>query len=179
MKETPVANFGLLIAYVLPGFIALCGFGLFSPTVMTWLHGVPDRCPTVAGFLYVTLASIGIGMTVNALRWFTLDSLHHRTGIHYPAWDFSRLQSNLGGYDKLVDFYFRYHEFFGNSLIAGSFTYLTWRFFHPGWRLLAADLAYVAVAALFWLASRDTLKKYYRRVEQLMPSTTAQDQKPS
>ncbi|NQT12021.1 MAG: hypothetical protein HQ582_04700, partial [Planctomycetes bacterium] len=89
MKEIPVANFGLLIAYVLPGFVALSGLSLFSPTVMAWLHGVPDGCPTAAGFLYVTLASIGIGMTVNALRWLTLDSLHHRTGVHYPAWDFS------------------------------------------------------------------------------------------
>jgi len=169
MDEARITSFGLLIAYILPGFTALCGLGTISVTVSSWLRSVPGNCPTVGGFLYVTLTSIGLGMTVNAIRWLTLDSFHHLTGVRYPEWDFSQLQTNLGGYDKLVEFYYRYHEFFGNTLIAGSFTYLTWRFLHPSWQYVLADAVYLAFTALFWLASRDTLTKYYRRVEQLMP----------
>ena len=168
MGEISASNFGLVIAYFLPGFTAFWGISYFSTTLTTWLGKTAAEQPTVAGFFYVTLASIGTGLTVNAIRWLTLERLHHCTGIPYPRWDFARLQTNLAAYEKLVEFYYRYHEFFGNSLIAGSFTYTVWRWHHPGWNLVAADAAALGLAVLFWAASRDTLRKYYSRSERLL-----------
>ncbi len=56
-------NFGLVIAYVLPGFVALWGVAYFSPTVESWITASQQGAPSVAGFMYVTLASIGTGLT--------------------------------------------------------------------------------------------------------------------
>ena len=75
MKELSVANFGILIAYVLPGFTALWGVSYFSETVQVWLGSSAGDAPTVGGFLYVTLAAVGAGMTVSTVRWMIVDTI--------------------------------------------------------------------------------------------------------
>ena len=50
MKEVSLSNFGLLIAFVLPGFMVLWGASYFSETINHWLSG-SDATPTVGGFM--------------------------------------------------------------------------------------------------------------------------------
>ena len=40
--NTPLSNenFGLVIAYILPGFVALWGVSYFSPTVESWITAI-------------------------------------------------------------------------------------------------------------------------------------------
>ena len=64
MKEVSPGNFGLLIAFLLPGFIVLWGLSYFSATVRLWLAG-SGQSPTVGGFMFVTLASVAAGVTVS------------------------------------------------------------------------------------------------------------------
>lgn len=53
-----------------------------------------------------------------------VDTIHHATGLRLPAWDFSlRLQA----YQLLVEFHYRYYQFFANMLIALAFSYITYR----------------------------------------------------
>src|SRR5690349_20986113 len=99
MKESSVCNFGLLIAFLLPGFVALWGVGYVSEVVRFWFGDSPDNAPSVGGFLYVTLASIVAGLTVSTVRWIVIDTFHHLTGIAPPAWDFSRLQESVAAFD--------------------------------------------------------------------------------
>ncbi len=68
MSELSEKNFGLLIAYVLPGFVTLWGISHFSPTVESWIASSQHGAPTVGGFLYVTLASLAAGLTVSEAR---------------------------------------------------------------------------------------------------------------
>lgn len=95
-------NFGLVIAYLLPGFVALWGVSYFSPTVASWITASQHDTPTVAGFMYVTLASLASGVTVSAVRWAIIDHLHHATGVVPPAWQFGRLEGRLQGYLALI-----------------------------------------------------------------------------
>ena len=74
-------NFGLIIAFLLPGFVALLGVSFFSPAVASWITVPRQDAPAVAGFMYVTLASLAAGVTVSAVRWAIIDHLHHATGI--------------------------------------------------------------------------------------------------
>ena len=87
MKDLSGKNFGLLIAYIVPGAIVLIGLGAFSPTVQAWLVNPSESQPSIGGFLFVTLASVAAGMTASAVRWATIDRLHHWTGIEKPVWD--------------------------------------------------------------------------------------------
>ncbi len=175
MDDFSQRNFGLTIAYVLPGFVALWGVGLFSPTVQAWLEGSPAKTPTVGGFLYVTVASLGTGLTVSLVRWAVIDTVHRWTGIADPGWDFSRLQENIAAFETLVEIHYRYYQFYANSLVALLFLYGARRaafgVFSSG--LGWTDLGFALLAGIFFAGSRDTLRKYYTRVAKLLGTAPA------
>jgi hypothetical protein len=159
-------NFGLLIAYVLPGFVVLLGVGSLSDSVHVWLVGAGDsgtNGPTVASVLYVGLASIGSGMTASVIRWAVLDTAHHFTGLVRPTLDESRLTERLDAFDYLVEQHYRYYQFYGNSLVALTAAYAMWRC-SP--HAASAGLGWVealllTLTVVFAAGSRDALRKYY------------------
>ena len=118
MKEVSSSNFGLLIAFVLPGFTALWGATYISPVLRSWLGGADATGPTVGGFLYVTLASVAAGLTVSTVRWAIIDTIHHWTGLPQPAWDFSRLQEHVAAYKVLHEIHYKFYQFNSNTLVS-------------------------------------------------------------
>ncbi len=165
MTDVTGRNFGLLIAYLIPGWVTLSALAGSSPVLRSWLATSPEAAPTIGGFLYATLASLAVGLTVSALRWLVLDSIHHRTGVRRPAWDFSALQANLAAFQGAVENHYRYYQFYGNTLIALLLTVPVEGPFHalfPAESWLAPGIA-TALAALLFVASRDALRKYYAR----------------
>lgn len=163
MSEITDRNFGILIAYLLPGFVALTALAEYSEPVRAWLGTAAGTGPTVGGFLYVTLASVAAGLTVSALRWLILDTIHHHAGVPRPQWDFAALPANLPAFQGAVENHYRYYQFYGNALIAlllalpGPLT----RAFPANVGLATA--AVLGLSALFFVASRDALRKYYTR----------------
>jgi hypothetical protein len=156
-------NFGLFIAYVLPGFTALQGLPYVSDSVAVpsgLAHGAE---PTLAGFLYGTVEAITVGLTVSAVRWLVLDTLHHRTGLRPASWDFALLERNVAAFEFLVHIHYFYYKFYANMVVALAWAYFS-RAYALGWR----GLVYGLLAALFFLASRDALGKYYHRAGRLL-----------
>ncbi len=168
-REAPLNDFGLVIAYILPGLLALHGAGyLFSP-----IHQLMDptvQQPSVAGFLLVTLASVGFGLLMSTVRWLVIDFIHHRTGVLPNTWDFSKLQQNIGAFDLLVSYQYRYYQFYGNGLIALVWWLIVRRIALgvPVTTFSMIDVWVVIAAALLFLGSRDTLKKYYQRKSRVL-----------
>jgi hypothetical protein len=167
VSDRPTINdFGLLIAYLLPGFTALWGaqFLVTDPRVLPWQTNA-----TVGDFLFSTVAAVTAGLAVSTLRWLVIDSIHHRTGVRPPDWDFSRLHDRTEAFGLLLDGHYRYFQFYANMVVA------------LGWALVARHLAMGAWwptdwldtvllggMVLFFLGSRDTLRKYYRRAGDLL-----------
>ena len=69
MRDLTRDNFGLLIAYLLPGFVALWGAAYHVEAVQSWLRSTAPDAPTIGGFLYATLASTALGLVISAVRW--------------------------------------------------------------------------------------------------------------
>lgn len=161
MGDLSARNFGLLIAYLIPGFVTLCGVGAVLPVAQSWLVG--PTAPSVGGFLYVTLASIAAGMTASAVRWATLDSFHAMTGLARPAWDDSKLDQKLSAFEYLVENHYRYYQFYGNSFVALLFAYVVWRWSPEGWAMPWGwvDAGMVFIEGVFFAGSRDALRRYY------------------
>lgn len=158
-------SFGLLIAYVLPGFIGLWGISAFSETLQSWIAANPSETPTIGGFLYVTLASVASGLTLSTIRWMVLDSAHHATGLRRPDWDFLNLRDRSTAFSLLNEQLYRYYQFYGNSTVAlVAVLLIRWSASKTEW----IDLAIVVAAMLFTVGSRDTLRKYYSRVTELL-----------
>jgi len=166
MTEVSTRNFGLLIAYVLPGVVGLAAVSRYSEAVRSWFGLPPASAPTVGGFLYVTLASVGAGMTISIVRWLLLDWLHHRTGVPRPDWDFSRLQRNLSAFYAIVENHYRYYQCYGNMLIALGIVAATQ--LRPGVDTVLPQPLILAAAGLLYVGSRDALQKYYSRASALM-----------
>ncbi|MEJ7594342.1 MAG: hypothetical protein WKF77_22630 [Planctomycetaceae bacterium] len=55
---------------------------------------------------------------VSTLRWLLIDTLHHRTGILPPKWNFRKLRDRITAYDRLIEIHYRYYQWHSNALIA-------------------------------------------------------------
>ena len=143
---------------------------LFSPLVRGWVTADSGTQPSVGGFLFITLASVAAGMVASAVRWAVVDSLHHATGVKEPRWDFRELQENLSAYTLLVEFHYRYYQFYSNTLIAIAFAYGSHFVIECAWcgGPRWPDLGFLIVEAVLFAASRDTLRKYYARASQTL-----------
>ena len=166
MNDVTTKNFGLLIAYILPGFTALVGMSYLAEPVRIWLGTTPSNLPTVGGFLYVTVGSIGAGLIASTVRWLILDTVHHWTGVRRGNWDFAQLQSNATAFDVLGENHYRYYQFYGNTAVALPFWYVA-KWVATGTRfppLGYGSLVVASIELLLLAGSRDTLQKYYDRV---------------
>lgn len=169
MPTVSNANFGPLIAYLVPGAVALSGLVPFSPTLEKWFATSLADAPTLGGFLYLTVASLTSGMTVSALRWAALDSLHARTGLAPPRLDFSRLGPNVEALSLLIDIHYRHYLFYANMFVATAIAYVGYRISLGDLHSVGpSDVGIAALEVVFFATSRDTLRKYYRRSEQLL-----------
>lgn len=169
MESVTNANFGPLIAYLVPGATVLVGFSQFSPVLRSWFGASPADSPTIGGFLYLTVASIAVGMTLNALRWALIDTVHAYTGLPVPSLDFSRLGKNVEAFALLIEIHYRHYQFMGSTLLACGIAYTCYRVKLGGlWPLGWLDLAFVVLEVIFFITSRDCLRRYYARSQQLL-----------
>lgn len=161
-------NFGPLVAYLVPGATVLVGLSPFLPAIRTWLAAEPAGSPTIGGFLYLTLAALAAGMTVSAIRWALVDTLHRFTGLPPPRVDFRSLGRSVDAFVLLIDIHYRHYQFYANMLVAVAIAYVGYRIrngslSNVGW----PDLVFVLLEGIFLATSRDTLQKYYSRTRQL------------
>ena len=171
MQSVSNDNFGPLVAYLVPGATVLLGMRPYFPALELWFAVTPPDAPTLGGFLYLTVASLAAGMTVSAVRWAVIDTLHAATGLPPPKLDFSQLHGNVDALALLIDIHYRHFQFYANMQVATAIAYLCHRAYY-GFAGLNPwfDVGVLLIEVVFWLTSRDTLRKYYRRSEQLLPT---------
>lgn len=162
-------QFGLIVAYLLPGFIGLFGLAPFVPTVAIWLRPTSYAEASLGPPMYVLLLATAIGMILSCFRWLIIDQLHRWTGVPSPKWDDGRLSERLEAFNYLVESHYRYYQFVGNTIIAIVIAYPIQRWFATSPVLgLGTDAATVVVCLVLLAASRDALAKYYARTHRLI-----------
>lgn len=168
------SNFGPLIAYLVPGATVLLGLSPFSPLLQAWFASTPPTSPTLGGFLYLTVASLAAGMAVSALRWVVVDATHAWTGIRMPSLDFSKLGGNVQAFSLLIAIHYQHYLFYSNMFVATAVAYACYRvrlgWLGP-WGWIDAGVAVMEV--VFYVTSRDTLRKYYVRGSQVLRAEAA------
>lgn len=169
MNDFSNKNFGTVIAYLLPGVIVLLGLSSHSETLTVWLFGGGEIAnPSFGGFMYSTLLALLIGLVCSTMRWMTIDVIHHRTGIVPPRRDFRKLQSNYDAYRLIEENHYQYYQFYANSLVASLLGYGLWRPSQSLGIICWEDLAIIVFGAIMFAGSRDTLRKYYARISELL-----------
>src|SRR5437016_12918659 len=122
-------QFGLMVAYLLPGFIGLAGIAPFSQIVAAWLRPTEQTQAGIGPPVYAVLAAITIGMIVSCFRWLIVDQIHRLTGLIRPEWDDSQLENRLLAFDYVVSNHFAFYLFASNTLVAIIAAYALNRFF--------------------------------------------------
>lgn len=165
MREITYTHFGLLIAYVLPGFVVIWGISGLWPVapICTGDTSTCSTLPSLIGFFNTTIGAITAGMVVSAIRFALIDTIHHLTGLKRPYLTGRELEDNLGAIHTAIDQYYRYYQFHSNAIIAcliayGAHLYKTLAF--TG--LLEVILLFLVI--VFWIAARDNLRHYYTKL---------------
>ncbi len=163
-------QFGLAIAYLLPGFIALAGIAPLVPVVSVWLEA--GQTASLGAPLYALLAATATGMIVSCFRWALVDPLHTLTGVVAPTFDARALSEHPTVFNFLVESDYRYYQFDANTLVAIIWTYSIFRAFRVLPRLgLVSDIGIIVLSLVLFAGSRDALFKYRSRIKQLSLET--------
>jgi hypothetical protein len=162
-------QFGLMVGFLLPGFIGLAGIAPFAPVVSAWLHPLNQAEASLGAPVYALLAATTIGMILSCFRWLLIDHLHRWTGITPPVWDDSRLQDRLPAFEYLVENHYRFYLFVSNTLVALVAVYALNRCMSTSPLLgIGTDTGVLILSITLFLASRDALSKYYSRTGRLL-----------
>ena len=167
-RDIAVEEFGLAIAYLLPGFTAVWGSAL-ATGIAEWRDLTYDG-PTLGGFLSTTVVSLAAGLALSTARWLIVDSLHHATGLRPPQRHFKGLENSVAAYAFLNDAHYRYYQHAAGMMLAIAWVYglARWTAASPAFGWL--DVVAVLLVVLYFLGSRDSLKKFYERTGQLLGS---------
>jgi hypothetical protein len=158
-------SLGLVIAYLVPGFVTVLALSESMPLLTNWLSAGAD-----GGGLYVLLVSVGLGVVWSAVRWAILDTALYFTGVRPPKLDYSRLEQNLGAFEGVIHNHYRYYQFYGNLLVA----LLVSLVIVPGWpefvvaRRYALGIALGVLAGVLVAAARDSLLSCYKGLSSLL-----------
>ena len=159
--DSLVKNFGLIIAFGLPGFLVLVGLPPQVTSSMASLLKQPGQ-PSLEGFLFLLPASIGCGLILSAIRWMLVDSLLHWTGVQKPNLNYHSIPSKLEAFNLFVEHNYRFYQFYSNCLVAILLLLAVhWRIDgRPSTEclILLGSLCMVLAAA-----SRDCLSRFYLR----------------
>src|SRR5437870_4470894 len=116
-------QFGLFIAYLLPGFVGLAGLAPLAPAVGIWLQPDAMGNPGLGPSIYALVAATAFGLVVSCFRWLIVDFLLHQTGLKRPVWKDQRLVERLDAFDYLVEHHYRYYQFYANTTVALMWAY--------------------------------------------------------
>jgi hypothetical protein len=170
MKEI-ADKFTTIIAFWLPGALLLWVLSYPVPTIAGWFAKSTDGTPTVGGFLFVSLASLVLGVIVNAIRWNLLDRGIFRDldNLKPTHEQYSKLKDNtnrLAAFQALVDNNYRWYQSYANTAIAiaaGCLIYVI----VTKWSWTVVIITVVLLCVLL-PASRNELDVFYRRAKLIL-----------
>lgn len=171
MDESFERSFGIIIAYIVPGFVCMAGASQYSETVAGWMSVAPASGPSIGSFLYVILGSLAAGLMCNCFRFVALDSLYQRTGLVAPRLDFRKLQKNIDAFQLTVEHNFRYYQHHGSMLIAILFFAAADQCAKGVWSA-SMLIGLTVVETMLFVTARDNLRRFYDRTNQLLGTET-------
>ena len=169
MKNNFDLDFGLVIAFLLPGFIFIYGLSFSYCEVKAFLEAANLKSTSIGAFFLISLASLAVGLLISAIRWMIVDTVMNLIGIGNKNLKFASLKDKdaLNGYMLIVDNHYRYYQYYANSLIsiiAGLVIYVPREGF-PGW---GPSLSVAFVLLALALGAGDACKKYHDRAAEIV-----------
>jgi hypothetical protein len=110
---------------------------------------------------------------ISAIRWALVDQLFEKSGmLKRPPLDLSSLANKdvLAAFNGTVENHYRYYQYYANTFVAVAIAFIYYVL-----NVLKCDLRYssltvyvVFIELILFLASRDSLSKYYMAATQIL-----------
>ena len=114
MKDLTSTTFGLVIAYLLPGFFGLITISFWSATVREQFEAFSKAQSNVGLFFVVVLVALLLGVELTAVRWVLFELWFCRKDRLRPE-EFAGFkdEKKASGFRVAIDEHYRYHQFWG------------------------------------------------------------------
>ena len=157
-------NFGLVIAYLIPGFLGLYALSERVVAIKNLLGG-DNKIPEKAAIVPLLVLALAIGMIINSLGWGLIRPLIALSGVRRPEkLDYTKLTaSDIKVYNVIVEDNFRYHQFYSNMLVAVLLLAPLW-WVRPFGANVVRNVSFLIVVVVMFMAARDSLKRAYTRM---------------
>ena len=166
MQNQLFGSFGRTIAFVIPGMIALYALGFLEPSLHSWF-GLTQP-PTIAGFLFTVLASIGVGVFVSGIRYAALDwLLMPKVELNHG----DRKDHNTEvAFQALVANHYQFYQFHTNSAVSISLLLVIWILTqNPDWLTISHGVVTVLfIVTLSGLFAKNAINIYYKKASEIL-----------
>lgn len=119
MLQLPI-NFGLIIAYFLPGVVVTYSLRYISPQIDHLLRTIEAGQVVLGPAAILVIGAVVAGLIVSSARVVIFEPLLRRTGVPEPQVRYDKLSSaqKWKAYIQIVDNIYRFYQFYGNILLA-------------------------------------------------------------
>jgi hypothetical protein len=132
-KDITSTFFGFLIAYLLPGAVALYSLSFWSDRLREVFATVSSAKSDVGLILSLVVASLVAGLVINVFRHHLFERLICRTVRMDPSVYGSLVnEQKLQTFMLVIEETFRYHQFYGNLAVQMPFLCATWLKWYDG-----------------------------------------------
>lgn len=113
-------NFGLLIAYLLPGTISVYALRYFSRDTAALFDAVLDKDKNLGASFLILVTALVLGLIVSAFRDLALDRLHYKTGVEFVQFNYGKFldEDRRAALEELIANKYRFYQFYGNTMVA-------------------------------------------------------------
>jgi hypothetical protein len=176
MKAIESLDFGLIIAYVIPGFVTLYTISLYSEPVRSLLGG-NTYVPQAGAIIPLIFLAIAVGIAVNALAWATLRHVIQATGVPRPDLNYALLTKEKSvAFQEIIQSDFRYYQYYTNTLTAFLLLCMGYVLRSVANRVEVLWLVATVLIVVLFFASRDSLQRSYSAIGALLTPANAHDQ---
>jgi hypothetical protein len=171
MKDVTSTSFGLVIAYLLPGLMALYALSYFSAPVHSLFTTFLQAQSNVGLFLLVTLAALAVGLQVSIVRALVFQHWICKKWRLSPE-DFAALavEGKLTAFRAAADEHLRYHQFWGGMVVVMPIMFGHWIVDQPAWSAdqIILGVVFLALEAVTVWAARESYVQYVERSKAIL-----------
>ncbi len=170
-KDVTATSFGLIIAFLLPGLMAVATVAFWNKDVHGMLTTFLTSEANVGLFLLVIMVSLIAGLEISAIRAGII-RITRSSAPSLAHSGFSGLadEARLSAFSAATDQHYRYHQFWGGTALVLPFTYIGLLQTLRGGILscVALSLAFVIMEAATIFASVDEHRCYVERSKEIL-----------
>jgi hypothetical protein len=120
MVQFAPINFGLIIAYILPGTVTVYGLRYLSPRIDA-LWSTLERGQIVVGpLILIGVSALAVGLIVSSFRVVVLEPILYCTGVKQTIIKYDKIADaeRRELFSQMVENVYRYEQFYGNVLLS-------------------------------------------------------------